>query len=338
MDSKSTNNVETLIWPNINDSRNEYVIVAETKKIRDFVPKTQNIKEPDNTNEAVPESAVKDIIDTDYTKQNIYELIVNQATISSYLVAMFRTSSDSTEWSVYRQYLSWILETSEYICTTFNVPPVQTKNNKASRSSYEFCKLKERCRDTFGNPFGHKDEYSCCSGDHFVHNKLVNDLHVLIEAGDSNEESNSDDTNMLNILRIGLNTTEYVIKKMHETIDAFWVHFNGSSGFSISSIYVVSTHSQRKGQGRPQRKTEHNNDRHNYNDRSRYSDRPNYNDRPRYGDKPRYNDKSQRYSKKPDQNRSNRGQSYNQFNSLKTERIKPSFSVLMSENSSDDES
>ena len=236
----SDNNGETLIWYNINDARNLNVITNENKHIRSFVPKVAVQKNVEIANEIVPESTVQDILGLKYTEMNVFEIITHQVQVISYLAAKFR-STDAVEitWSFYRTYLQWILETSEFITQKFNIPVDDVKqSNVVTRSSYKFCDLKEACNDTYKNPLGTsrgEKKSQRCMGDHYVHNKIVRDLRSLISIIDN---ESSEQGPMTHSLRLGLTTTDFVIRHMHQELGIFNTYLKSTKGFNIDDYYI----------------------------------------------------------------------------------------------------
>lgn len=236
MDTES--NGETLIWSNINCSRNMDIIVAELEKIKTFVPKVCQVQE--STNEAIPESNIEDLLTIQYEDLNVYEIITHQYTIISFLSAKFKSSkSDEVEWSYYRPFLQWLYETSEFIANKFNLP-IENKQlgSTVNRSSYKFCNLKQYCKMTFGNPLELNIEHKRCEGEHFVHNKLVNDLKSLIHVMDNQTDSEEDRNNIPYYLRTGLTTTEFVIKHMYLDLNVFHIYLKNDKSFNIDTLYV----------------------------------------------------------------------------------------------------
>ena len=229
--------LETKIWASINDTRNQAVIDKENINIQNFIPKTTIAKDNTITDEeiVVTEQNIIDIISLDFTKQNVLEIIKNQSTVISYLGLIFRTNDMETiTWPFYKKYLSWILESSIYITTTFNIPIYAIRTDEIIRSSYKFCTLKEKCTHTYGNPLGYSSDRSkqlYCSGDHYVHNKIIQDLTCLINVLDKHPDSLHDD------LRVGLSTINFVIRHMYQELEIFYVYLKDTSGFNINDYY-----------------------------------------------------------------------------------------------------
>ena len=231
---------ETLIWSNINDARNLSVITKENEHIRDFVPKVAIQKNVEIVNEMIPESTIQDILTMEFDKLNVYEIMTYQVQIISYLSAKFR-STDATEitWEFYRPYLEWILATSEFITEKFGILVDEVKHTgTVTRSSYKFCDLKEGCKDTYGNPLGSSrgdGRPRRCMGDHYVHNKIVRDLRSSI--GVINSES-SEQAPMSHYLRLGLTTTDFVIRHMYQELGIFNTYLKDTKGFNIENYYI----------------------------------------------------------------------------------------------------
>jgi len=240
----SKTNKETLIWNNINDSRNLEVITSEEIHIRDFVPKIATVRHNEIIKESIPETNIQDILNIKYKEQNVYEILGHQVTVISYLSAKFR-STDCNEilWKFYRPFLQWILETSEFITCKFNIPVEEIKQSATVvRSSYKFCNLKEACNDTFGNPLGsslssEKGRFHRCQGDHFVHNKITRDLKSLISVIDI---ESSEQGPMSHYLRLGLTTTDFVIRHMYQELDIFNTWLKDKVDFNIDDYYVCN--------------------------------------------------------------------------------------------------
>jgi len=236
----SGNNEETLIWYNINDSRNLDIITSENRHTREFVPKVAIQKNVEIVNEMIPESTIQDTLTLDFEKMNVFEIISHQVQIISYLSAKFR-STDATEisWEFYKPYLQWILKTSEFITVKFNIPVEEVKQtNTVTRSSYKFCDMKDSCRDTYGNPLGAsrgEGRPQRCVADHYVHNKIVRDLRSLISVIDS---ESSEQAPMSHYLRLGLTTTDFVIRHMYQELGIFNTYLKDTEGFDIETFYV----------------------------------------------------------------------------------------------------
>lgn len=233
-------NEETKIWYNINDARNLEIITRETQNTLEFVPKVAVQRNVEIVNEMIPESTIQDILVLKYDTLNVFEIMTHQVSIISYLSAKFR-STDAMEitWTFYRPYLQWILETSEHITVKFGVPVDDIKNTgTVTRSSYKFCDLKEGCVDTYPtNPLGSsgKGRPPRCMGDHYVHNKIVRDLRSLISVIDieSNEQGP-----MSHYLRLGLTTTDFVIRHMYQELGIFNTYLKNEKNFNIENYYI----------------------------------------------------------------------------------------------------
>ena len=237
----SGNTEETLIWYNINDARNLPIITAENQHLRDFVPKVAIQKNVEIINEVIPETVIQDILTIKYNVLNVYEIMAYQVQVISYLSAKFR-STDATEitWDFYRPYLAWILVTSEFITNKFGISVDDVKYcGTVTRSSYKFCELKESCKDTYGNPLGSsKGDNSRpqrCMGDHYAHNKIVRDLRSLIGVIDS---ESSEQASMSHYLRLGLTTTDFVIRHMYQELGIFNTYLKDNKDFNIENYYI----------------------------------------------------------------------------------------------------
>lgn len=259
MDSDSGG--ETLIWSNVNCSRNMDIIVTELENIKTFVPKVCKVQE--STNEVIPEANIDELLNVQYDDLNVYEILTHQYTIISFLSAKFKSSkSDEVEWSYYKPFLYWIQVTSEFIANKFNIP-IEPKplGSTVNRSSYKFCNLKQYCKSTFGNPLELNSENKKCEGEHFVHNKLVNDLKSLIHVMDNQTDSEEDRNNIPYYLRTGLTTTEFVIKHMYLDLNVFHMYLKSNKDFDINRLYVHKRYDKQKIDRQPNNRQHHNHSR-----------------------------------------------------------------------------
>lgn len=240
----SSKSYESLIWYNINDSRNEEIIIAENKKITSFVPRAVVEKEVDIETETT-DADVYEIIQSDFSSLNVYDIIFKQKEVTNYLVSKFKASStDDISWAYYKEHLQWLLETSQLIATKFNMPVEHVrKHDTVVRSSYKFCRMGDECFSTYGNPLGNinicKDK---CSGDHYVHHKLVHDLTSLITVMDTVSADVDDKGPISYHLRIGLATIDFVIKHMYKELCTFKTYLSTQKDFDIDAFYIFKEH------------------------------------------------------------------------------------------------
>jgi hypothetical protein len=242
-----SHSTETMIWSSINDTRNQLIIDKEISDFQNFVPKTSIAKDNssfDDDEEVITDQTIDEIILVDYSKFSTFEILKNQLTVMTYLGTRFRTNDmESTPWEFYKKYLVWILESSSFITHKFNIPVQIIKSDEIIRSSYKFCSLRDKCIDNYGNPLGYQVDRSkqCrCSGDHFVHNKIVQDLTCLITILDKTSETLHDD------LRIGLSTIIFVIRHMYQELEVFNVYLKDSLNFNIDNYYCVKTKDKKR--------------------------------------------------------------------------------------------
>jgi hypothetical protein len=70
--------------------------------------------------------------------------------------------------------------------------------------------------------------------DHYVHYKLVSDITSVITILDVKTE------NIVNDLRICLDTINFVINHMYQELNTFNIYYNKEENFDINKYYVCS--------------------------------------------------------------------------------------------------
>jgi len=225
---------ETLIWSNMNDPRNLDIIKKENADIKNFVPKT--IIDPLSTSDHEPdyEKMYLDIINSDYKSYNLLDLIKKQSIVIIFLINKFKSvDSDKINWLDFRPGLEWVLKSSEYICGLKNMRVSVSQTDRVHRCSYKFCELKEKCYATFGDAFTNNKTDKPCNNDHFVHNKVVQDITCLIAVFDKTNEVTFDD------LRLGLTTLDFVIQHMAYELDTICTVFKYDRDFNPLDYYKI---------------------------------------------------------------------------------------------------
>jgi hypothetical protein len=225
---------ETLIWANTNDQRNKDVILVENNDLNNFIPKVAVSKVlVQETTEDI-EITVKKIINEPFTTHNILQLLNNQVTVSSYLVTKFKaTESEDISWNDFKPFLQWILDTSKLICNNCGLTIGAFSTDIVYRSSYKFCVSKEKCYHAYDDILKWNSNRKIkCSGDHYIHPKIVKDLSNLITVLDTNS------TTIFQDLRLGLITLSYVITHMNQELGVFNLYLSKSdSTFNINRFY-----------------------------------------------------------------------------------------------------
>lgn len=234
---------ESLIWSNMNDSRNLNVIKKENHDIKHFVPKTVVEKFIEEDTEDY-EKTYNDILLEDYTVLNSLEIIKKQYFIMFYLINHFKTvESDKIVWMDFKPGLMWILNSSEHICVKKNIKINVSDTDKVHRCSYKFCELGERCYPVYGGIFTTVKTSTPCNSDHYVHNKIVQDITCLVAVVDRANEVLYDD------LRLCLTTLEYVLKHMCNELDSVCAFLMNEPDFNVETYYKVKIYSRNKQTG-----------------------------------------------------------------------------------------
>ena len=167
---------------NINDEYNIEIINAELKGFEEYnkINKDSMCFANNSLNcEAHKKSADKieinteEIIKLNYKNNNPLEIISMQIKIISYLLNYYKMCK-LDDIDIYIKYLSWIYESSEYLCNFIKQPVNKNKTNLLMRSSYKFCNKKCDCQSQYGFLFNKKSRN--CINDHYVHNKIVSDV------------------------------------------------------------------------------------------------------------------------------------------------------------------
>jgi len=230
---------ENKIWANLNDSYNLDVILIENENIKQYIPKKNPIKyESDNIkieNNINMEDIINNILIDDYKNLNKLQILEKQNLVSSFLIKYFRNlKSEEIIWSKFKPYLNWILETSKFILDKTSLKIQSFKVDKIYRSSYKFCVKKDECENFYGLLINKKINRSCkCLGDHYVHYKIISDLTCLFEVLDNNENE------LINNLRICLDTINYVIHHMYLELNNFNIYYSKQENFNINKYYIV---------------------------------------------------------------------------------------------------
>lgn len=266
---------ESLIWSMMNDRRNTAVIIKENEDLKNFIPKTVMEKVPVIEVVENIEEVVKNILECDYSAHNALMILQNQSKIASYLVSKFKkTEPENIDWNNFRPGLQWILESSEFILEKVKLTVNTFPTDKVYRSSYKFCISKENCNTMYNNILQTTTvKRKSCSGDHYVHNKIVQDLRCLITVMDSNV------TTIFQDLRLGLNTLSFVISHMYQELNIFQTYLGNTANFNINKYYNVKpllSRSDNRHGDRESRESHHGESRHgdrnsrhrNYKDRS----------------------------------------------------------------------
>lgn len=227
---------QTLIWSNTNDSHNEAVIIREIADLKKFVPKVATKAPIIDADENVEVSINASLVD-DYSSDSIMTLINKQYAIGTFLMAKFKPQdSNKIIWAEYKTYLQWIYDTSVMICTKFNLQVEHfTNNDVVQRSSYKFCTNGARCIPVYKDIMKYNNKLCSCTGDHFIHNKIVRDLRNLFSVLDA------DQSKLYQDLRLGLNTLNFVLGHIKTELSTFNFHLSKSdSTFNINQFYKNS--------------------------------------------------------------------------------------------------
>lgn len=244
---------QTLIWSNTNDSHNEEVILKEIADLKQFVPKVATkapIIDADENIDTIIESILADSYDND----NIMTIINKQHTICSYLTAKFKPQdSNKIEWEEYKTYLTWIYNTSIMLCAKFNLHIEHFNDNSVvQRSSYKFCTSGAKCVPVYKDIMKYNNRPCSCTGDHFVHNKIVRDLHNLFSVFDN------DQSKLYQDLRLGLNTLNFVLDHIKRELSTFNFHLSKSEpSFNIDQFYKNSIANSNESNNRPNKYNRH---------------------------------------------------------------------------------
>lgn len=221
---------------NINDNYNIEIINAEFKGFEEYNKINKDLIINDSSNEIKKSSDkieinTEEIIKLNYKNNNPLEIISMQIKIISYLLNYYKMCK-LDDINIYIKYLSWIYESSEYLCNLIKQTVNKNKTNLLMRSSYKFCNKKCDCQSQYGFLFNKKSRN--CINDHYVHNKVVSDIDNLLNYI---KTSNNDLT--LDIeLRKGLETLNYVINHMYQELSSFMLYLNNNkTKYNIYDFY-----------------------------------------------------------------------------------------------------
>lgn len=221
--------METLIWSNMNDPHNEEIIIKETLDLKNFVPVA--IVKAAETNTQDNKDKILELIEKTYEKFDIVEMINDQHTLTSYLLNKFKsTDPNDIAWSSFKNYLQWILNISIKICNYYNLNISYFTNVNVQRSSYKFCEHKDKCYDVYDNMMENSSPKNKCCGDHFIHNKIVSDITILIQVLDKSCDTLYQD------LRSGLNTLSFVLNHVATEMNSYSTYLVGTD-FDINKYY-----------------------------------------------------------------------------------------------------
>lgn len=239
---------ENKIWANLNDSYNLDIILVENQALKNYIPKREYVKKDTKRSDLTQsiEENINGILSSDYKTDKIIQIIGKQNIIAGYLLKIFRTSkSEDIVWSKFRPGLHWILETSKCIVTKIQIASQVFKTDKIYRSSYKFCNKKDECEALYCHiTKPDQKSHAKCTGDHYVHNKLVSDLSCLITVLD--ERTSADHLIPIsNDLRICLDTVNFVINHMYQELNNFNIYYSKEQDFNIDKFYVVPKKSSR---------------------------------------------------------------------------------------------
>lgn len=226
---------ESLIWSMMNDQRNSNIILQENEDLKNFVPKVAIEKIEVNEVVENTEEVVEKIITDNYDNHTALMILHDQLKIATFLVSQFKKSEpENISWNSFRPGLKWILDTSEFILNKVNIVPNVFANDKVHRCSYKFCSSRENCNTLYDNVLQNSSvKKKSCSGDHYVHHKIVQDLKCLITVTDEDKSTLYQD------LRVGLNTLVFVITKMYQELNIFQIYLGKSPQFNINTYYNV---------------------------------------------------------------------------------------------------
>jgi hypothetical protein len=220
----------------INDDYNIEIIDAELKGFEEYNKINKDFVIDSSLNKIQKSSDkieinTEDIIKLNYNNYNPLEIISMQIKIISYLLNYYKMCK-LDDISIYIKYISWIYETSEYLCNSINQPVNKNKTNLLMRSSYKFCNKKCDCQSQYGFLFNKKSRN--CINDHYVHNKIVSDIDNLL-----NYINNCNNNLTLDIeLRKGLETLNYVINHMYQELSSFMLYLNNNkTKYNINDFY-----------------------------------------------------------------------------------------------------
>jgi len=228
---------ENKIWANLNDSYNVDVILVENKNLKDYIPKKDFCKVETKKNEIIEVNYnIFNIITEEYNNQNYIQILQKQNIVISYLLKLFRCSKiEDVLWEKFKPGLMWLLESSKFFTNKTLLACQQFKTDKIYRSSYKFCNKKYECDAVYFSilkkPF---EKFYRCNGDHYVHYKLISDLTCLIEVLNNNQD------NILNDLRVCLDTSNFVINHMYQELNNFNIYYSKQPNFDINKYYITA--------------------------------------------------------------------------------------------------
>jgi hypothetical protein len=221
---------------NINDDYNIEITNAELKGFEEYKKINKELLINNSLNEIKKSSDkieinTEEIIKLNYNNYNPLEIISLQIKIISYLLNYYKMCK-LDDMHIYIKYLSWIYETSEFLCNLIKQPVNKNKTNLLMRSSYKFCNKKCDCQSQYGFLFNKKSRN--CINDHYVHNKIVSDIDNLL-----NYIKNSNNNLTLDIeLRKGLETLNYVVSHMYQELSSFMLYLNNNkTKYNINDFY-----------------------------------------------------------------------------------------------------
>jgi hypothetical protein len=223
---------------NINDDYNVEIVNAELKGFEEYKKINKDCIINNSLNEIKKSSDkieinTEEIIKLNYNNNNPLEIISLQIKIISYLLNYYKMCK-LDDINIYIKYLSWICETSEYLCNLINQPVNKNKTNLLMRSSYKFCNKKCDCQSQYGFLFNKKSR--SCINDHYVHNKIVSDIDNLLNYIIINNNNNNLTLDIE--LRKGLETLNYVINHMYQELSSFMLYLNNNkTKYNINDFY-----------------------------------------------------------------------------------------------------
>ena len=266
----------TTNWQDINDYHNKEIIDVENKYLKNFNLSTDiNIYNVVNDNIIINDeddelNTINNILLINITTfdrsnssecninnikyYNPLEIIEMQYKIINYLLKYFK-KNHLDSFDVYKQYLVWICDSSEYLAILIKQPVNRNKTNVLMRSSYKFCNKKSDCQSQYGFLFNKPSRG--CINDHYIHNKIVSDIDNLLNYIQRNLNINSGkDVSVGNDsrttgcthvvlemeLRKGLETICYVINHMYQELSSFALYFSvGSNKATKAQIEDLSS-------------------------------------------------------------------------------------------------
>jgi hypothetical protein len=195
-------------------------------------------------------SMIDNILSTVENKETLLSIdhLKNEDFIASYLFK-YIIQNNTCDYNLIIRCLEYLFDISKYLAEKLklkidltNIKKNKLDDNYITRCSYKFCNYTYFCQ--FNYPEKNNNSDKGCYSDHYVHNKVAQDIYFLIEyiKKHYNAENCTTIRNNQEIIKC-INTATFVIKHMYDELHSIYISCNKKPCYEElhNNIYKIRT-------------------------------------------------------------------------------------------------